>query len=357
MSFARRQALTAAMTLNALQPVPSYYAGIPAMFGGWLTSELAPHLLTLTALDTIRELARPPAAGRSRPGLALAAGSLAGLGTLIAQSERAKAHVESALWEGLGDDYRDRLTEKHDDLDLSTPLGQLAMPFRMRNEGVEVIKDISYVDHGRRGLLDIYRPRDSLPVYAGWLAGGNAVAWLHWDSRLEAAAGFAAGLVLLVVAHIVSGFLTEARVALARALLTPSESDRLRARVSTLQDSRARVVDAADAERRRIERDLHDGAQQHLVAIAMNLGRAKTKMDSDPEGAKELVTEAHDAAKESITALRNVVRGVRPPLLVDRGLDAALSALAARSPVPVSLEVDVVQPGPTQPPRQSPTSW
>ncbi len=180
-----------------------------------------------------------------------------------------------------------------------------------------------------------------LPVYAGWLAGGNAVSWLHWDSRLETAAGVAAGLMLLVVAHLVSGFLTEARVALARSLLTPSESDQLRARVSTLQESRARVVDAADAERRRIERDLHDGAQQHLVAIAMNLGRAKTKMDTDPEGAKELVNEAHDAAKDSITALRNVVRGVHPPVLVDRGLDAALSALAARSPVPVSLDVAV----------------
>ena len=160
MPFARRQALTAALTLNALQPVPSYYAGIPAMFGGWLTSELAPHLLTLTALDTIRELARPPVGGRSRAGLALAAGSLAGLGTLIAQAGRSKAHVDRALSEGLGDDYRDRLSETHDDLDLATPLGQLAMPFRMGNDDVEVLKDIPYADHGRRGLLDVYRPRD-----------------------------------------------------------------------------------------------------------------------------------------------------------------------------------------------------
>jgi signal transduction histidine kinase len=181
----------------------------------------------------------------------------------------------------------------------------------------------------------------TLPAYAGRLTGGHAIAWLRWDIRLEVAAGFVAGAVLLVAAHLVSRLLTTARISLARGLLTPSESDRLRARVSTLQESRARVVDAADAERRRIERDLHDGAQQHLVAIAMNLGRAKTKMDSDPEGAKELVTEAHDAAKDSITALRNVVRGVHPAVLVDRGLDAALSALAARSPVPVRLEVDV----------------
>jgi acetyl esterase/lipase len=196
MPFARRQALTAAMTLNALQPVPSYYAGIPSMFGGWFTSELAPHLLTLTALDTIRELALPPKRGRSRAGLALAAGSIAGLGTLIAQSERSKSHVDRALCEGLGGDYRDRLSENHDDLDLSTPLGQLAMPFRMGNDGVEVLKDISYVDHGRRGLLDVYRPRDRrtdrapvlLQVHGGgWTIGSKdqqgIPLMLHMASR------------------------------------------------------------------------------------------------------------------------------------------------------------------------------
>jgi acetyl esterase/lipase len=162
MPFARRQALTAALTLNALQPVPSYYAGIPAMFGGWFTSELAPHLLTLTALDTVRELVRPPKGGRSGPGLALAAGSLAGLTTLIAQSELSKGHVDRALVEALGDDYRDRLSANHGDLDLSTPIRQLAMPFRMDNDGVETLKDISYDDeHGRRGLLDVYRHRDT----------------------------------------------------------------------------------------------------------------------------------------------------------------------------------------------------
>src|SRR3954452_17087967 len=196
MPFARRQALTAALTLNALQPVPSYYAGIPSMFGGWFTSELAPHLLTLTALDTVRELAVPPKRGRSRAGLALAAGSLAGLGVLIAQSERAKGHVDRALCEGLGEDYRDRLSENHDDLDLSTPLGQLAMPFRMDKDDVEVLKDISYVDHGRRGLLDVYRPRDSditnapmlLQVHGGgWTIGSKdqqgIPLMLHMASR------------------------------------------------------------------------------------------------------------------------------------------------------------------------------
>jgi signal transduction histidine kinase len=187
-----------------------------------------------------------------------------------------------------------------------------------------------------------------LPLYAGRLAGSDGIAWLDWDPGTETWAGFVAGLVLVVLAVAVSSVATAGRVALARALLTPSTSEQLRARVSTLQESRARVVDAADAERRRIERDLHDGAQQHLVAIAMNLGRAKTKLDDDPEGARELVTEAHQAAKDSITALRNVVRGVHPAVLVDRGLDAALSALAARSPVPVRIDVHVPErPGPT----------
>src|SRR3954452_15701675 len=80
----------------------------------------------------------------------------------------------------------------------------------------------------------------------------------------------------------------------------------------------------------------------------MNLGRAKAKLDSDPEAAAELIAAAHQDAKDSITALRNVVRGVHPAVLTDRGLDAALSALAARSPVPVRLDVDV-------PTRCSPT--
>ena len=150
-------------------------------------------------------------------------------------------------------------------------------------------------------------------------------------------------MVLLLLARVLTAGLALAQRSLARALLSPSNSDALRAQVTQLTETRARVVDAADAERRRIERDLHDGAQQHLVALAMNLGRAKEKMDSDPEGARELVTQAHQEAKDSISALRNVVRGVHPAVLTDRGLDAALSGLASHSPVPVHLDVDVTE--------------
>ena len=87
-----------------------------------------------------------------------------------------------------------------------------------------------------------------------------------------------------------------------------------------LQASRARIVAAADAERRRIERDLHDGAQQRLVALAMELGRAKAKFADDLDAARELVDQAHVQAKEALTELRNLVRGVHPPVLTDRGL-------------------------------------
>jgi signal transduction histidine kinase len=101
------------------------------------------------------------------------------------------------------------------------------------------------------------------------------------------------------------------------------------------------VIDAVAEERRRIERDLHDGAQQRLVALAMDLGMAKQKLDSDPAAARVLVDEAHDQAKRALSEMRDLVRGIHPAVLTDRGLDAAISALAGRSPVPVTVEVDL----------------
>ena len=158
-TYLLRQLLTAALTANAVRPVPGYWAGVPSMLGGWLTSELAPHLLTLTAADTARELAR----GRpSRAGLALAAGSAVGLGALVAEASAARRHVDEALREALGVDYLDRLGATYTDLDLSTPLSQLAWPFRLHGDEVDVTKDVPYhADHGKRGLLDVYRQRDT----------------------------------------------------------------------------------------------------------------------------------------------------------------------------------------------------
>jgi signal transduction histidine kinase len=132
------------------------------------------------------------------------------------------------------------------------------------------------------------------------------------------------------------------------ALLGPSRSVELERRVETLSQSRAGVVDAADAERRRIERDLHDGAQQRLVSLAMNLGIARESLTDLPDEAIQVISAAHDEAKEALTELRNLVRGLHPAVLDDRGLDAALSGIAARTPLPVRLTVDV-------PKRASPT--
>ena len=129
-------------------------------------------------------------------------------------------------------------------------------------------------------------------------------------------------------------------------LLGPSRAEKLAQRVAKLTESRAATVDAADAERRRIERDLHDGAQQRLVSLAMNLGLARaTLADELSEPARRALQEAHEEAKEALTELRELVRGLHPVVLEDRGLDAALTGIAARSPVPVRLSCGRAAPG------------
>lgn len=129
--------------------------------------------------------------------------------------------------------------------------------------------------------------------------------------------------------------------AFANAMLGPSDRHRLGERVEQLASTRSDLVDIAEQERRRIERDLHDGAGQQLVALAMTLGMAREKLQHDPERAQALLDEAHVEAKAAISGLRDIVRGISPAILTDRGLGAALSAVAARSSVPVSLVVDV----------------
>ena len=175
--FLLRQAVTAALTANAVRPVPGFRAAIPSMAAGWLTSELAPHLLALTTADVVREATRPRP---DRRALALAGGSAVALAAMVAQSMRAKQHVDRALVEALGADYRDHLSAADTDVDLGTPLRQLAMPFRVVDDEVEVLKDIAYdADHGKRGLLDVYRPRhgvEKAPVLlqvhgGGWTVG------------------------------------------------------------------------------------------------------------------------------------------------------------------------------------------
>jgi signal transduction histidine kinase len=173
-------------------------------------------------------------------------------------------------------------------------------------------------------------------LWRGQLPGGPArtVLGIPADAYLTAA-----GIILLCVAP----RLTRAVAALdgrtARALLGPSRTEELEHQVQRLAQTRAGVVDAADAERRRLERDLHDGAQQRLVSLAMNLGMARAHATT-AEQAQHAIAEAHEEAKAALTELRNLIRGLHPAVLEDRGLDAALSGVTARMPVPVRLSVD-----------------
>ncbi|WP_349826952.1 sensor histidine kinase [Brevibacterium litoralis] len=126
-----------------------------------------------------------------------------------------------------------------------------------------------------------------------------------------------------------------------RGLLPPTRSGMLEKQVTRLDRARSGAVEAATAERLRIERDLHDGVQPMLVAVSMKLGMAKAKFDKDPAGAKQLLAEAHAESKSAITELRQLARGIHPAVLTDRGLDAAVSALAGRSPIPVDVTIDL----------------
>src|SRR4051812_43603155 len=179
----------------------------------------------------------------------------------------------------------------------------------------------------------------SFPLW-GWLpaAGDELFGW-HIGFAPSAVVHVAFGAGALYAAPWISRAVAAVQVAMARLLLEPGERERLIVRVDTLEETRAGMVAAADAERRRIERDLHDGAQQRLVALAMTLGRARAS--EDPAHTRRLVDEAHGEAKEALVELRNLARGIPPAVLTDRGLDAAVPALAARCPVPVAVDVDL----------------
>ncbi|MFF4800033.1 histidine kinase [Streptomyces sp. NPDC001351] len=192
----------------------------------------------------------------------------------------------------------------------------------------------------------------TLLTWAVALAATSVYVWI-WvvppDWRMQhlgystwAAYLTAAGIGLLHLAAWLSGALTRLDTRLATVLLGPSRAEQLARRVEVLTESRAGLVDVVDAERRRIERDLHDGAQQRLVSLAVNLGIARATLGDLPEeDVRRVIDEAHREAKEAIEELSSLVRGLHPAVLEDRGLDAALSGLAARVPVPVRVTVEL----------------
>jgi signal transduction histidine kinase len=185
----------------------------------------------------------------------------------------------------------------------------------------------------------------SLTLPAWWWAMPDDATylWFNVDSTAEAVIAVAIGLAGLPIALLVQRSLAVSQALLARWLLAPS----LSARIEQLTETRAGAVDAAAAALERIERDLHDGAQARLVALAMDLGMAEERFDRDPEGARELVGEAREEARRALSELRDLARGIRPSLLTERGLAAAVAALASRSPIPATAQVDVdVKPAP-----------
>jgi signal transduction histidine kinase len=127
--------------------------------------------------------------------------------------------------------------------------------------------------------------------------------------------------------------------ALSRVLIAPIREAQLAAVARDASAQRQDAIRASDVERTRIERDLHDGVQPRLVSVGMTLGLAQQKIDNDPDKAKELLAEAHTSTKAAITELRQLARGIHASVLDDRGLDAALSAVASRSHIPVALDV------------------
>jgi len=183
----------------------------------------------------------------------------------------------------------------------------------------------------------------TLPIYAVSIPGAAPEIWTgeRLDTWREVLPVAAAGLLLLPVVPWVIRGLAAADARVARAGLEPSRTEALEERIDVLRETQARSVDIALADRRQIERDLHDGAQQRLLSLGMNLGMALEKFETEPAEARVLVSDAHQELQRAIAELRNLARGIHPAVLTDRGLDAALSALVSRSPLPVRLDIDL----------------
>ncbi|WP_406093706.1 sensor histidine kinase [Streptomyces sp. NBC_01013] len=223
--------------------------------------------------------------------------------------------------------------------------------------GLQGARLLGRAERGRaRGLLGLRIDEPSPMVrvrraegFFGWLWSSlkDPVGWravLYGFIRLPwGVVTFAVTLVSLFVLWPVLPYMarlmTNADRGMVRGLLSPS--DELERRIAELESDRGVVVDTAAADLRRIERDLHDGAQARLVALAMGLGLAKEKLTNDPEAAAKMVDEAHGEVKVALQELRDLARGIHPAVLTDRGLDAALSAIASRCTVPVTVRVDL----------------
>jgi acetyl esterase/lipase len=195
-SFTARQAVTAALVANALRPVAGRRTAIASFVAGWLTTELAPQLLALTAGDAAAELLwRGRSGRRDKFGLALAAGSVAALGSMVIGARATADEIEGSLGRELGRSYLDRVESEEDAHGRLVGLRDWVRPFRLTNPEVEVIRDISYTEGGRRAKLDVYRPRGvdlkDAPVLVqvhggGWILGSKEQQGLILMNRMAA---------------------------------------------------------------------------------------------------------------------------------------------------------------------------
>ncbi|MGH4027805.1 sensor histidine kinase [Actinomycetota bacterium Odt1-20B] len=203
------------------------------------------------------------------------------------------------------------------------------------------------------------------PVY-GWVlalgvwkpiheaGGGEWYGFIHVQSQTDANYAALLGTALLVVGLFTTPALLRAHFLLARGMIAPTAAMRereLALRVDHLTETRHDAVDTSAAELRRIERDLHDGAQARLVAMGMDLGTIEALIEKNPAKAKEMIAQARQNSGEALTELRDLVRGIHPPVLAERGLGDAVKAVALR--LPVDIEVDVELPGRAEAPVEA----
>ena len=235
-----------------------------------------------------------------------------------------------------------------------------AHPYRPLRGGLFDILRAEFADESR--WRDVLYVGINLPlsvieffVVAGlWAAALGLLTLPLWADAAGAAflpgyLGTMLGVALVPVAASLSQLVIALHRAVVAGLLCTSESRELRRQVETLTNSRSAVLDVEASELHRIERDLHDGAQQRLVALTIDLGLANERLETDPAGARQLILEGQEQAREALAEIRDLVRGIAPSILLDRGLVAALESISARGPVPTVLVSDLA-PGERLPP-------
>jgi signal transduction histidine kinase len=248
---------------------------------------------------------------------------------------------------------------------LGEPTRPAAHPYRpLRGSLVDLLR-AEFADESR--WRDVLYVAINLPltviefmvVVAVWALAFALLTFPFWIDRIGSSVvvglsslGILAplgGVALLFVAASLSQIVISLHRALVAGLLCTSESRELRRQVETLRQSRSAVIDVEASELHRIERDLHDGAQRRLVMLSIDLGLASERIDNDPAAAKELILEGQEQARQALAEIRDLVRGIAPSILLDRGLVAALESISGRGPVPTVIRSELA-PGERFPP-------